>query len=111
MLMNNPINNAFSIQEFCDSHRISRAKFYLLLKENLAPKLMHVGRRRLISNEAATEWRRQMEVDSEATQAICEAPTAVAPVAVDARSSVSNDSKKCSHSANGNKLLGKAEHD
>lgn len=65
MLMNNPINNAFSIQEFCDSHRISRAKFYLLLKENLAPKLMRVGRRRLISSEAAAEWRKQMESNNQ----------------------------------------------
>lgn len=55
------IKQAFSIQEFCDDHSISRAKFYLLTKEGKAPNLMKVGRRRLISVEAATEWRRQME--------------------------------------------------
>lgn len=52
---------ALSIQEFCEAHSLSRSKFYLLQKENLAPQLMRVGRRRLISTEAAAEWRKQME--------------------------------------------------
>jgi hypothetical protein len=59
------LKQAFSIQEFCEVHSLSRAKFYLLLKENLAPKLMRVGRRRLISNEAAAEWRKKMESETE----------------------------------------------
>lgn len=54
--------NAFSIQQFCDTHSISRAKFYLLVNEGKAPLLMHVGRRVLISIESAEQWRRQMEV-------------------------------------------------
>jgi hypothetical protein len=63
MAINTSIN-AFSIQQFCDAHSISRAKFYLLLKEGIAPRLMKVGRRRLISIEAAELWRRQMEEES-----------------------------------------------
>jgi hypothetical protein len=59
----NILLNAFSIQQFCNTHSISRAKFYLLLKEGLAPKLMCVGRRRLISVEAAAEWRKKMEAE------------------------------------------------
>jgi predicted DNA-binding transcriptional regulator AlpA len=51
----------FSIDEFCRSHDISRAMFYKLLKENKAPRIMCVGARRLISDEAAVEWRRAME--------------------------------------------------
>lgn len=52
---------ASSIDEFCRDHGISRAMFYKLLKENKAPRIMCVGTRRLISDEAAIEWRRAME--------------------------------------------------
>lgn len=47
----------YTIKEFCESHRISRAFFYKLSGESLAPKSFHVGNRRLISEEAASEWR------------------------------------------------------
>src|SRR6266850_3268951 len=52
---------AFSIQGFCRSHGISRALFYSLWKSGDAPTVMRVGRRTLISTEAAAEWRRRME--------------------------------------------------
>jgi predicted DNA-binding transcriptional regulator AlpA len=52
---------AFSIEQFCKIHSISRAKFYMLLREGLAPKIMQVGRRRLISIESAKQWRKDME--------------------------------------------------
>ncbi len=52
---------AYSIQQFCDSHNISRSLFYLLEKEGRVPKTFKVGRRRLVSREAAEKWRREME--------------------------------------------------
>ena len=52
---------AFSIPEFCRRHGISRAHFYNLSKSGHGPALMRVGRRTLISAEAAAEWRRRME--------------------------------------------------
>ena len=52
---------AFSIPEFCKAHRISVATYYNLAKEGKAPLTMHVGARRLISEEAAANWRRAME--------------------------------------------------
>ena len=52
---------AFSIPEFCRRHGISRAHFYNLSKSGHAPTVMRVGRRTLISAEAAAEWRRRME--------------------------------------------------
>jgi len=52
---------AFSIPEFCRRHGISRAHFYNLSKSGRAPAVMRVGRRTLISAEAAAEWRRRME--------------------------------------------------
>lgn len=54
---------AFSISDFCLSHGISRAHFYNLSKSGDAPTIMRVGRRTLISAEAAAEWRRRMEED------------------------------------------------
>ncbi len=56
---------AFSITGFCAAHSISRALFYLLIKRGDAPKLMKVGRRTLISQEAAADWRKQMEIKDE----------------------------------------------
>jgi predicted DNA-binding transcriptional regulator AlpA len=53
--------HSFSIKEFCELHTISRSFFYLLREKGEAPRLMKVGRRTLISAEAAAEWRKSME--------------------------------------------------
>ncbi len=52
---------AFSIPEFCRKHGISRGHFCNLFKSGHGPAGMRVGRRTLISAEAAAEWRRRME--------------------------------------------------
>lgn len=52
---------AFSIPEFCALHRISRPYFYKMLKTGLAPRTMMLGGRRLVSAEAAADWRRERE--------------------------------------------------
>ena len=52
------------ITSFCNSHKISRALFYLLLKEGRGPRIMKAGRRTLISKEAAADWRQRMERES-----------------------------------------------
>jgi excisionase family DNA binding protein len=51
----------FSVAEFCRAHGISRGTFYRLLGEGLGPTAVKIGRRTLISSEAAQEWRRRME--------------------------------------------------
>jgi len=51
----------YTVQEFCEAHRVSRALLYRLIADNLGPRLMKAGRRTLISREAAEDWRRQME--------------------------------------------------
>jgi predicted DNA-binding transcriptional regulator AlpA len=48
---------AFSVQEFCALHGISRSYFYLLVQRGLAPRTMRLGSRVLISVEEATRWR------------------------------------------------------
>jgi predicted DNA-binding transcriptional regulator AlpA len=52
---------AFSIDEFCKLHGISRATYYNLKKEGKGPREMAVNARKLISDESAADWRRQME--------------------------------------------------
>jgi hypothetical protein len=52
---------ANTVGQFCQEHNISRGHFYNLLKRGDGPAIMRVGRRTLISAEAATEWRRRME--------------------------------------------------
>jgi hypothetical protein len=56
-----PAIAAYSVQSFCRAHSISRALFYKLAAQGRGPQVFHVGRRVLISTEAAAEWRRQME--------------------------------------------------
>ncbi len=56
---------AFSVDEFCHSHDICRASFYAALKSGRGPKIMRVGHRTLLSHEAAEEWRRRMEAETE----------------------------------------------
>ena len=52
---------AFSIDEFCSTHRISRALFYLLQRDGDGPRLMRVRGRTLVTAEAAADWRNRME--------------------------------------------------
>jgi predicted DNA-binding transcriptional regulator AlpA len=52
---------ATSVAGFCRNHGISRAHFYNLIKRGQGPVVLKVGRRTLISAEAAAAWRRRME--------------------------------------------------
>lgn len=48
---------AFSIPEFCDAHGVSRSFYFLLRKDGRGPRELRVGRRVLITRDAAAEWR------------------------------------------------------
>lgn len=52
---------AYTINEFCAAHRISKAHFYNLCARGQGPAVMSAGKRRLVSAEAAAAWRRQAE--------------------------------------------------
>jgi hypothetical protein len=52
---------ARSIDEFAKANGFCRATFYNLKKHGKAPKTFLVGRRRLVSDQAAAEWQRAME--------------------------------------------------
>lgn len=53
---------AYSIIEFCEAYRLSRSGFYKLRAAGRAPALMQVGKRVLISLEAAAAWAASMTV-------------------------------------------------
>jgi predicted DNA-binding transcriptional regulator AlpA len=57
---------ASSIPEFCDRHRISRAFFYKLKAQGLAPRITALGSRRLIFEEDEVAWRAVMAAQSAA---------------------------------------------
>ena len=59
---------AFSVEQFCRSHSISRSLFYLLENQGIGPKTFKAGRRTLIGKEAAAEWRQRMERKSAENQ-------------------------------------------
>ena len=56
-----PVKPIYSVSEFACQHGISRALFYKLLQQGNGPRIIKVGKRTLITNEAAEEWRRSRE--------------------------------------------------
>lgn len=52
---------AYTIEEFCQAHRFSRSQYFTMKKAGEGPREMAVGKRRIISPEAAVEWRRERE--------------------------------------------------
>jgi excisionase family DNA binding protein len=52
---------ALTIDDFCRAFGLGRSTIYRLIQQGAGPRVMKVGRRTLISVEAADEWRRQME--------------------------------------------------
>ncbi|MCB1906488.1 MAG: hypothetical protein KDH15_03880 [Rhodocyclaceae bacterium] len=54
-------NPVYTIEGFCEAHHITKPLYYELKRAGLGPREMEVGRRRLITVEAAAEWRRARE--------------------------------------------------
>jgi hypothetical protein len=52
---------AYDVVTFCAAHHIAKSYFYELLRTGRGPRIMKVGRRTIISGEAAAEWRSLME--------------------------------------------------
>ena len=64
---------AFTVAQFCAAHgNLSRTLFYAMLKDGTGPRTFTIGRKRLISAEAATEWRERLERSASTRQS---APT------------------------------------
>ena len=54
----------FDIPSFCQAYGIGRSTLYRLWREGAGPVVMRVGRRVLISREAADDWRKRLEAAS-----------------------------------------------
>jgi hypothetical protein len=54
-----PPTLAFTIQEFCDAHRISRSQYYALKQMRLGPVETDVAGKIIITIESAAAWRRK----------------------------------------------------
>lgn len=52
---------AYTIAEFCRAHRISRTALYELWALGGGPRFMRNGVRRIITREAAADWRVERE--------------------------------------------------
>ena len=55
---------AFTVQEFAEAYRLSRATIYNLWRDGGGPARMRVRGRVLISRDAAEAWRRQIEAEA-----------------------------------------------
>jgi hypothetical protein len=51
----------YNVSAFCEAHDISRGYLYQLWTEGRGPRRTKLGRRTVITGEAAAEWRRRME--------------------------------------------------
>jgi hypothetical protein len=58
---------AYTVSEFCDAHRISRSKLYQLWSADLGPRFIQIGTKKIITTEAAANWRRAGEAADEAS--------------------------------------------
>jgi hypothetical protein len=59
-----PYAEVLTVQQFCAAYAISRAQFYALCARKCGPDTLLVGRRRLISVEAARAWVARMSATS-----------------------------------------------
>lgn len=57
-------DHSLTVAEWCVKRRISRAMFYKIDEQGLAPKTHYVGTRRLISAEADAAWLRAREAEN-----------------------------------------------
>ncbi len=65
--------DAYSIPEWCKRNRFSVSFYHKLQKQGLGPRVIRIGRRTLISCEAAEEWRREREAASAKPRAMAAA--------------------------------------
>lgn len=55
------VAHGYTIPEFCTQYRISKSMFYRLQRDGEGPELMKVGKRTIISHEAARAWAKAKE--------------------------------------------------
>lgn len=56
----NDVLDAYSIEEFCRRHSISRSTYYVMQADGTGPVEGHAKNRVLITKESALEWRQKI---------------------------------------------------
>lgn len=59
---NGTAEQVMTIEEFCNSHKISRGFLSLMKQRGEAPDMIKIGRRVLITSEAVAAWRERHTV-------------------------------------------------
>ena len=57
-------HQAFTVAQFCAAFNMSRTLYYELEKQGRGPVTFKLGRKKLISGHAATDWVKRMESES-----------------------------------------------
>jgi hypothetical protein len=52
---------ALTVSQFSEAHGFGRNRYFALQREGLAPRTFRIGKRVMISAEAARDWREMME--------------------------------------------------
>jgi hypothetical protein len=52
---------SYTINQWCERRQVSRAMFYKLAAQGLAPRTHNVGKKRLISEQSDADWVRERE--------------------------------------------------
>ena len=52
---------AYTVKQFTQAYNLSRSTIYRLWRDGRGPRVLRVGRKVLITVEAAQEWARSME--------------------------------------------------
>jgi hypothetical protein len=60
--------DAYGVREFCRRHGFSTGYLYAEWRENRGPRFFLAGDRRLITREAAMQWRREREAATAARE-------------------------------------------
>ncbi len=61
-LEHSPSRQAYTVQEFCTTHRISRSMLYKMWREGTGPRFILIGAtKRIITAEGAADWRHENE--------------------------------------------------
>jgi hypothetical protein len=58
------LDSSYTVNEFCNVERLSRAMLYRLWAEGKGPRFFYIGSHKRISHEARTEWRRRLEAQA-----------------------------------------------
>ena len=57
-------DQSYTVAEFCEAERISRAMIYKLWEQGHGPRFFYIGTHRRISHHARTEWRERLEAEA-----------------------------------------------